>query len=446
MESPPLLQLLPLEILAEILSYLDYTDQESAYYASTSFYHCRPVVLYSTIELRTEWLEQYENTKEIPRDELLSHNAFVRSLTRTLTISRPVEHVLDALVSYFAQELIHAWMYPVNERGLELRFNDSIEDTRIYHQRYPLLARLAFILRWNGVGHKVAKAVEEWLEAQWDEISDDENIQELIEPDLLGDPSWLQLTTDQTKLLQGIEFLALFPIIYYSPQTLAAERFHSPLNNKQWGHPGYNRLKLWLSIPELWSLDIRHVEWGDLPRPPWKYPQIATRKFLHLVLFRVSEFGAFGYRILQHLHLIELSTPYPDLIYGSRYWYEEGFCFSELYWSFDVLKARGNYMESALERPLANLIDGYLYLYGIATLSDLILNIVFYVRDKTLPVRAFISNAMTNELARYLQFLSEEAKESIIGLRRDANGVIVSGYVPVDHTVEPGLATGVRRS
>jgi hypothetical protein len=445
MDNSQLLRLLPLEIIAEILSYLDYSDQETAYYASTVFYHCRPVILFGAIENRTEWLEQYENTKEIPHNEIISHNAFIRSLTRALTISRPAEHIMESLSSYFAQELIHAWMFPVNEHGAELRLNDSIEDTRIYHQRYPLLSRLAFILRWNGLGRPITRFVEEWFDAQWDEISDDENIQELIEPDMSSDPPYLDLNPDQTKLLQGIEFLGLFPIIYYSPQTPAAERFHNPLNDEAWAHPGFNRLKLWFSIPELWGLDIRHLEWADIQRPPWAFPRIASRKFLHLVLFRVSEFPGFAYRILQHLHLIELSTPYPSLIEGSRYWYEEGFCGSELYWKFRAMQARGNYI-SAIETPLADLIDGYLYLYGIATLSDLVLNIVYYVGTKTLPVRAFIATVLTNQLANYEKFLSDRAKKSIVELRRNSLGEIVKGDVVLDHTMEPRLPRAVPRS
>src|SRR5215471_10178901 len=119
---------LSLEIITEIISFLDYPDQENAYYTCPTFYHARPFVLFPTIERQSRWLRSCENNLEIPRKELISHNAFLRILNQTFTVTRPSQHVLDSLVSFFAQELISAWMVPVNYHGAEIRCNNSVAD------------------------------------------------------------------------------------------------------------------------------------------------------------------------------------------------------------------------------------------------------------------------------------------------------------------------------
>src|SRR5208282_897849 len=134
MQSPSI-QRLSLEIIAEIISLLDFPDQENAYHTCRTFYYARPFVLFSAIESQSSWLSHSNHSTEIPRDELISHNAFLRILNRSFTVLRPGPHELDRLVSFFAQELISAWMVPMNVHGAELRINNSVHDTRIYHQR-----------------------------------------------------------------------------------------------------------------------------------------------------------------------------------------------------------------------------------------------------------------------------------------------------------------------
>lgn len=440
------MQSLSPEIIAEIISRLDYPDQENAYYTCRIFYYARPFVLFSAIEKQSSWLKTRENSSEIPRAELISHNVFLRILNRTFTAIRPTEHELNRLVSFFAQELISAWMVPMNVYGAELRYNKSVRDTRLYHQRYPLLQRLAMLLRWNGVGLRIALVINEWLDMKWSEIRDEVQVQEFINPDYDSPPTDSDLQPHQKQVLRGIEFLAIYPIIYYAPQDAAAEDIRSRLNDEAWTHPGFDRLKLWLSIPELWNMEIRHMEIKTFLNPWRVFRRINSRPFLQLVLFRSAEFGGFSLRLLSYIRSIELSTPYPDLIRGTRYWYEEGFCGSVLYWNFHLFSFAGQYI-SLFKKPFVDLIHGYIYLYGTSTLSDLILNIVFFVHRRTLPVRMIVARTVMSELLRYgYQYLSKEAEEAIIGLMRDETGRLVRRQVPVDYTQEMAVPRGERRS
>jgi hypothetical protein len=271
---------------------------------------------------------------------------------------------------------------------------------------------------------------------KWHEIRNEPRVQEFINPDYDAPPSDIELQRHQTQVLRGIEFLALYPIIYYSPQDAAAENICSPLNDKAWTHPGFDRLKLWLSIPELWNQEIRHMEIKTFLHPWRVFRRVNSRPFLQLVLFRSAEFSGFSLRILRYIRSIELSTPYPELIRGTRYWYEEGYCGSVLYWNFHLFRFAGQYIE-LFKKPFVDLIRGYIYLYGTDTLSDLIFNIVHFVRRRSLPMRTIVSRTVMSEVLIYgYQFLSHEAREAIVNLMKDENGEVAGGHVPVDYTQE----------
>ena len=415
------IQHLSLEIIGEIISRLDYPDQENAYYSCRAFYHARRFVLFPAIKSQSSWLKRCQNSSEIPGGELVSHNAFLRILNRTFTVLRP-ESELNLLVSFFAQELISAWMIPTNERGAALRWNKSVHDTRLYHERYPLLQRLAMLLRWNGVGSRIALIVNEWLDIKWTEIKDETQVEELMNLDFDSPPSNVELQPHQTQILYGLEFLALHPITYFSPQDPAAEDLCSPLNDEAWAHPAFDRLKLWLSVPELWNLEIRHIELKRLLHPYRVVRRINRRPFLQLVLFQCAQFGGFSLRLLNFIRFIELSTPHLELIQGARYWYEEGYCASALWWNFYIFSCPGQYI-SLFKKPFVDLIRGYIQLFGTYTLSDLILNIVFIVHKNSFPMRRIIGNTVMSELSGYeYEFLSVEAKAAILRLMTDETG------------------------
>lgn len=445
MQTSSIQQLSP-ELISEIISYLDYPDLENAFSTCRIFYYARPFVLFPAIEERTAWLKCRENSVEIPRDELVSHNAFLRILNRTYMLTRPNQHVLDALVSYFAQELIAAWMVPMNIHGAEIRCNNSAYDAWLYHRRYPLLRCLAMILQYNGVGPRIAYIVQEWMNKKWSEIEHDPELQEFKNPNLSSNPSRADLVPHHKQVLQGFERLALYPIIYYGPQDAAAEDLRSHLNDVAWTHPGFDRLKLWLSITDLWNLDIRHMEIQTLLNPWRVFRRIASRPLLQLVLFKSAEFASFSLRILSYIRSIESTTPYPDLIRGSRYWYEEAHCGSVVWWTFYSLGFPGQYL-SRYKQPFIDLIRGYIHLYGPVTLSDLVLNIVYFIHWRSLPVRIMVARTVMSELLIYgYEFLSDHAREAIIGLMRDETGKLVTRQVCVNHANEAEAPRGERRS
>src|SRR5271154_1652491 len=107
------------EILAEIVSYLNYEDQANVCYACRNFFHVRPFVIFSAIDNQTNWLRETEGLLAIPRRELLSHNAYLRILIRTFTFTQPSPHALNVLVTYFAQEMISACDISINCFGEE---------------------------------------------------------------------------------------------------------------------------------------------------------------------------------------------------------------------------------------------------------------------------------------------------------------------------------------
>jgi hypothetical protein len=440
------IETLSLEIITEIISFLDYPDQENAYYTCRTFYHARPFVLFPAIESQSAWLRSCENCLEIPRKELISHNTFLGILNRTFTVTRPSQHVLDRLVSFFAQELISAWMVPMNIYGAEIRCNNSVADARLYHRRYPHLLRLAMLLRWNNAGPRIAVIIHKWLDMKWAKIENDEEVQLFIDPDFTSTPSNIDLRPHQSIVLRGLEYLALYPVIHYAPQDAAAEDIRSRLNDDAWTHPGFDRLKLWLSIPELWNMEIRHLEIKTFIDPWRVFRRINSRPFLHLLLFRSSEFCAFSLRLFHYIRSIELSTPHPNLIQGSRYWYEEGFCGAALYWNFHLFSFPGQYI-SLFKKPFVDIIRGYIYLFGPTTLSDLVRNIVFFVNRRTLPMRIIVARTIMSELLIYgYEFLSDEAKEAIVGLMRDETGRLMTRQPKVDHTQEVSAPRGDRSS
>ena len=417
---------LSLEILAEIISYLDYNDQANVCYSCRKFFHFRPFVIFSAIETQTAWLKETEGLLVIPRGELLSHNAFLRILIRTFTFSQPSPHALNVLITYFAQEMISAWMVPNNDFGAELRHNNSLEDERIYHRRYPLLRRLATILRYNSVGVQIAAKVEEWLNLNWTEIENDEIVRSYMEPDFSQPAQQVDLEPQQERVLCGIQSLALFPIIYYGPQTAAAQDIRSRLNDEAWTHPGFDRLKLWLSIPEIWNTEIHHMELKIFPHPYHHFRRIASRPFIHLVLFRCAEYLGFGLRVMSYCCSVEASTPYFNVALGSRYWFEEGFTGSVIYWDFHHFSFPGQYIE-LFKRPFIDLIRGYIRLFGPLTLSDLVLNMVYFVHRRTLPVRMIAARTMMSELLIYgYEYLTDQAKDAIVDLMRDEHGRLVT--------------------
>jgi hypothetical protein len=414
------------EIISEIVQYLDYNDQRNVFSTCRAFYRARPYLVFMAIENESQLLKSQQGANEIPRDEIISHNAFLRLINGLYTTTQPTEKALESLVALYAQEIISAWMVPVNEHGAEIRFNDSLEDTNLYHQRYPLLQRLGMILRWNGAGRPIAEIVKQWLISRWEEIKDEEEVVLFTDPDYNAPPVNIDLQPHQEKILRGLEFLSNFPIIYYAPQCAAGEAVSSRLNDESWRHPGFDRLKLWLSIPELWNMDVRHLEIRQVIGPPYQvYQQIVKRSLLHVILFRCSEFVGFALRVMSFLRTIEISTPSAELIRGTRYWYEEGFCGAALYWDFHLHNFPGQYI-SLFKKPLVDIIRGYLYLYGPWTISDLILNMVHHVRQRrrTRAQQILVARTVMSELLRYgYDFLSREAEDALVGLMEDERGV-----------------------
>ena len=120
----PSIQDFSLEVIAEMIRCLDYPDQENTYHSCRTFYRARRFVLYSAIDTQSSWLKSRENSSEIPREELISHNAFLTILNQTYDVIRPCPHELDRLVKIFVQEMISAWMVPTNPHGAELRCNN----------------------------------------------------------------------------------------------------------------------------------------------------------------------------------------------------------------------------------------------------------------------------------------------------------------------------------
>jgi len=420
------MQGLSLEIIAEIISYLDYGDQANVCYACRKFFHFRPYVIFSAIDIQTAWLKETEGQLTIPRNKLLSHNAFLRVLIRTFTFTQPSPHALNVLVTYFAQEMISAWMVPANDFGAERRHNGSLEDERIYHRRYPLLRRLATILRYNSMGARIAALVEQWLDSKWREIENEETVQIFMDPDFTKPASQVDLEPHQQRILCGMESLALYPIIYYGPQTVASLDIRSRLNDETWTHPGFDRLKLWLSIPEIWNTEIHHMELKIFPHPYRIFPRIQHRPFIHLVLFRCAEFLGFGLRIISYCCSVEASTPYFNVVQGSRFWYEEGFAGSVIYWNFHHFSFAGQYVE-LFKRPFVDLIRGYIHLFGPLTLSDLVLNMVYFVHRRTMPIRMIVARTMMSELLIYgYEYLTDAAKDAIVDLMRDEQGRLVT--------------------
>ena len=192
-------------------------------------------------------------------------------------------------------------------------------------------------------------------------------------------------------------------------------------------------------------MEIRHMEIKTFLNPWRVYRRINSRPFLQLVLFRSAEFGGFSLRLLSYIRSIELSTPYPDLIRGARYWYEEGFCGSALYWNFHLFTFPGQYI-SLFKKPFVDIIRGYIHLFGVYTLSDLILNIVYFVHRRSLPVRVIVARTVMSELLIYgYEYLSAEARDAVIRLMEDDRGRL-HGQVPLDYTQEVAAPRVERRS
>jgi hypothetical protein len=264
--------------------------------------------------------------------------------------------------------------------------------------------------------------VEDWLNTKWDEIKDEDEVQEFVNVDYALPPTDIMLQPHQTKIVRGLEFLALFPIIYYAPQDAASEHPASRTNAEAWQHPGFHRLKLWLSIPEIWNLEIRHLEVRRILDPHGLYRQITTRPLLQIVLFRSAEFGGFAQQLLKHIRTIELSSPYIDHVHGTRYWYEEGFVASAMYWNFYLNSFPGQYIR-LFKKPFVDIIRGYIDLYGPDMLSFLIVNMVYFVRKKALPLRIIARKTMMSELLIYgYDYLSPRAMDAVVGLGRDSQG------------------------
>ena len=415
----PSLNTISLEIILEITSHLDFVDLEVVFQVCRTWYRARSFVLRLTIKNQIEWLQGCEGREVIPRRELQSHDSFLRIINQTYTLEPPTEVMVDLLIDFYAAEMIVAWLAPMNEHGAETWINNSQEDWRLYHQRYPLLQRLGMILRWNYAGQKIAGIIEKWLEMKWERIKDEDKVRAWLNPNYEILPRIDDLEPHQTAILRGLEFLGVYPIIYYGPQDTAAEDPTSRLNAEAWTHRGFDRLKLWLSIPELWNTEIRHEELHTLYNPYRVFRRIVIRPLLHVILYRAAEYVGFSYQIFAYLRSIETSTPTPELIRGSRYWYEEVYTLSVLYWNFHLFSFPGQYI-CLFKKPFIYLIRMYMRLFGTQTLSDFILNLVYFIHRRTLPVRTVVSRTIMRELLIYgYQFLSDEAKDAVVGLIRD---------------------------
>jgi len=445
MESASMNSLSP-ELLAEISSYLDFVDLHRTFSTCRQWYYARPFILRITIKNRIQWLQGCERQQMIPRRELQSHNAFLKIINGTYTLARPTEEMLDLLVELYTQEMISAWFVPINEFGAEKLINDSHDDMRLYHRRYPHLLRLGMILRWNYAGQKIAQKIEKWLEMNWERIKGEEKVQRWVNPNYDLPPPEEDLGPHQTTILRGVEFLAIYPIIYYAPQDAAAEDPASRLNAESWTHPGFDRLKLWLSIPELWNLKIRHEEIKCLYNPYRVFCRIVARPLIHIVLYRAAEYVGFSFQLFTYLRSIELSTPTPELIRGTRYWYEEGYCGSVLHWNFHLFSFPGQYI-SLFKRPFVDLIRGYIRLYGPYNLSDFVLNLVYFMHRRSLPIRTVVARTVMSELLVYgYEFLSDAAIDAVVGLMRDESGTLITGYRVRDYPGEPQQPQGGKES
>ena len=429
MENYPLRRL-SLEVVSAILSYLEYQDLEKAFYSCRAFYLARPYVMTLAIQRERLWLINREGLNEIPREELIAHNSFLWILHRTFAVQQPDQLQLEFMSSYFAQEMISAYLAPTNAWA-ESRCNNSLEDQRLYHQRYPLLRGLATILRRNAAGAMVARIVNEWLATRWREIKDEEEVRELMDPQ---HPVNIRLRTHQIRLLCGIQSLALFPIAHFVPNDEAAEDLRSWLNDEAWADPVFDRLKLWLSITEIWNLSLYHVEQKKLE--PRSIFRIRNRPFVQIVLHSSAESVAFSVRLFKYLRYIELTTSFADEILGSRYWYEEAFCAATIYWAFYKDRYAGS-NPYYLKKHFIDLIHGHLLLFGGMTLSDLIRNIVFFMRDQDwsclgggrldLQRRVFVGRMIYKELLVYgYDFLSEEARDALARLQKDETGQLLT--------------------
>jgi len=419
----------PREVVDEIVSYLDFPDLGNLIYSSAQFYRCRRELMDRRIKEQTEYLRRRENSSKIPRQELISHNAFLSTLNQTYLLSRPDETTLKLLVSFFSQELIFAWMYPTAESGLEIRVNGLLEDTRIYRKRFPHLERLAWIIRWNGLGEQVATTINEWHKRNWNAIKDDENLRPFIRPDYDVDPLPPHpddFTPEQEMTLRGLEFFTLAPIVYFEPQDAAAAELFNRFNAQAWAHPAFNRLKLWLSIPELWNIDIYHLEIKIVMQTRRVYRRIARRPFLHPILFKCGPFPGFSMQILLHMRSIETSRRGAEPIPGCRYWYEEIFVASALWDAFQMYAHAGQYI-SLFQQTFADIIRGYVFIFGRDTLSDLVLNIVFFVQDRPLPVRTIIARTMARELKKQgYKYVNDTARNALVGM---AGGIFASSDI-----------------
>jgi hypothetical protein len=420
---------LSLELIDHILSYLDYVDLDVACMSVALFYRYRPFVVVPRIANETDWTHETEGSQEIPRQRLRAHNSFLRLVCRTFTIMKPTPRELDLLVSLFVQELRNLWVYPVGVGGNELFINDSVDDTIVYRRRYPHLLRLARILRWNWAGPVIAERIDAWFHEKWEEMKDEPLIQQWLSPnyELPPPPRTVQLEPHQRQLLRGMEFMALRPINFYAPQGVEAEDLESSLNRRAWRRPGFDRLKVWLSIPELWGLEIRHEELVVVRgAPPWRlYFKIEVRPFLTVVLFSTAEYLWFSLEIFRYLRRVERAAPCPGLVRTSAYWYEEAFLWSVLQHSIANLSLPGQYIV-VFKKLFVALIRGYIELYGPMNISDLMNNLVYFVHDKQLPIRTIVARVVMSELLMYgYDFLTPQAKSAIVGLITDGEGRIL---------------------
>ena len=116
METAPV-ERLSLEIVLEILSYLNNADRERSYYAARIFHYARLPMLLQASRAEIYWLRAHECSSEIPRAEITSHNALLRTLNRTYAFIPPDPDMLDTLANLYAQELISAYLFPTNVMG-----------------------------------------------------------------------------------------------------------------------------------------------------------------------------------------------------------------------------------------------------------------------------------------------------------------------------------------
>ena len=168
------------------------------------------------------------------------------------------------------------------------------------------------------------------------------------------------------------------------------------------------------------------MELKEFYNPHRQFRRIQHRPFIHLILFRCAEFLGFGLRVMSYCCSVEASTPYFDVALGSRFWFEEGFTGSVIYWNFHHFSFPGQYIE-LFKRPFVDVIRGYIRLFGPLSLSGLVLNMVYFVHRRTLPVRMIVARTMMSELLIYgYEYLTDEAKDAIVDLMRDQHGRLVT--------------------